>query len=91
MAIIAVCLIVLLKGFGAVGWMQYQQEEQEQMLSEVTYLLHELEHQPPIETTGVLIEGWTYHTHCNEEHYILTLSHRDKNIQYQFLIREVPV
>ncbi len=88
MAIIAVCLITMIRGFGAMGLLKEKQQQEDAMVAGVEALLHRLEHEPKQMSSGTIDDEWRYQTSIQDGHYLLTVTHSTDDTTYQFLIKE---
>ena len=86
LAIIALCLVALVRGVGGLGLLSAR----DALVPQVEALLAELEAAPPEERSGHLEGGWRYETVLQNDVYVLRVTHERWHETYVFLVREGP-
>lgn len=90
LAIIALCLVALVRGVGSMGLLAARDADDAALVPQVEALLAELEAAPAAEKTGRLEGGWCYETVREDDAYVLYVTHERWQERHAFLVREEP-
>lgn len=91
LAIIAVCLVALVRVSGNVPLFSMRQGEDALLVKKTEALIVTLEAAPPEEASGRLAGPWHYRTFIEGEHYVLEVWHEGNGEQHEFLLRKGPL
>lgn len=91
LAIIAICLLALVKGYSNLTLLSQREAEDAVLVSQIEHLICELEAVTPKDTQGVLKGPWHYRTHDEDSGYSLEVWHEKTHERYVFMLREGPL